>query len=105
MIDVFFHNHNSFLHGNSQKLSYLSSINASPFTVQNSNIDLSFFDAMSTHSNIVSLNSTINIDNCIDEIFENFNHVFFVDGSVKPDGKVGVAIFSPTLNINLQLKL
>jgi len=105
MIDVFLHNHNASLHATPQNLSYLSPINASPFTVQNSNIDLSFFDAMSTHSNIVSLNSTINIDSCIDEIFENFDHVFFVDGSVKPDGKVGVAIFSPTLNLNLQLKL
>src|SRR6266516_2961360 len=47
MIDVFLHNLNASLHVIPQNFSYLSPITASPFTVQNSNIDISFFDAMS----------------------------------------------------------
>ena len=78
MIDEFLHNLNVSLHVIPQNFLYLSPITASPFTVQNSNIDISFFDAMSNHLNFDSLNSTFNIDSCIDAILKNFDHVFLL---------------------------
>ncbi len=80
-------------------------ISPNPWSVENVHIDLSFRGDPSKISNTVSLNSTVSISNIIENLFLDFDHIFFVDGSVKADGRVGIGVFCPTLDYSLKVKL
>ncbi len=71
----------------------------------NLNIDLTFAAIYSS----IKFDSPNNVVELVDDIIENlsgsFSHLFFVDGSVKQNGKVGAAIFSPSINISFQYRL
>jgi len=91
---------------------FLSDKNITPFSITspcynscsctavNQNIDISYLDHV---SNKIENNS--NVHAILITLAQLFDYVFFVDGSVKQDGKVGAAVYSPALYLELTFKL
>jgi len=79
--------------------------NHNPWCIDNTNIDLSFLEQYSViklyDTNIRNqiINNTIHTQNDI------YDHLIFLDGSVDSCGKVGAALFAPSLNLEIKLKL
>ena len=76
-----------------------------PWGDNNKQIDLTFLDAYSKikEGDPKVLKETV--ENIIVEQASTFENLFFVDGSVDNHGKVGAAIFAPSLNIKIKIKL
>ena len=57
-------------------------------------IDLS---ALSNSDPKNNANITLKIDNLLSNISKHYHHTIFVDGSVRPDNKVGAAVFCTSI--------
>ena len=78
---------------------------SSPFVDLGTKIDLTFLAENAKIYNNETNPVEIQITNIVTNLIATFDQVFFADGSVAEDGKVGAAFFSPTLPISKQFKL
>jgi ribonuclease HI len=82
----------------------VTSYKDSPWQSNENQVDLTLLNNIS--NTLKNSEEYINfINDAVIEIENKFKYVIYADGSVKPDGKVGAAIFSCPMSLNLQFKL
>ncbi len=79
--------------------------NLSPWSENTEHIDLTFLEEYSLVKIKDIYNKNQIINNTFDRLMATYEHLLFVDGSVDNNGKVGAAVYSPTLKIELKIKL
>ncbi len=96
---------------------FLSDKNITPFSITspcyiscsctavNQNIDITFLDHVDNKTETSTLDKNSKVLDILITLAQLFDYVFFVDGSVKQDGKVGAAVYSPALYLELTFKL
>jgi len=79
--------------------------NLNPWKISNDNIDLTFLEQYPS----VKLNDSNIQSQIINDIFhtqcDKYDHLIYVDASVNSYGKVGAALFAPSLNLQIKIKL
>src|SRR6266516_2576120 len=98
---------NSFLTDINCNLAVNENINTvSPWFDMGTKVDLSFSTEYFTlQNNNKNISLELIFSDIVGQIEKNFHHVFFVDGSVSQDSKVGAAFFCPTIPVSKQFKL
>ena len=98
---------NTFLTDINCNLAVNENINTvSPWFDMGTKVDLTFITEYFTlQNNNKNISLEIIFSDIVGQIEKNFHHVFFVDGSVSQDSKVGAAFFCPTIPISKQFKL
>lgn len=77
------------------------SLSMSPWSCFYDQVDLSLLSKFASNN----YGNCLNIDMYFDELIENNKYIIFVDGSVRNDGKVGAAIYSPNIPLDLIFRL
>ncbi len=79
--------------------------NQNPWGQNNNNIDMTFLEQYPQHkTKDIHIQHEI-INNILETEQNKYHHLLFIDGSVKSEGKVGVAIYSNSLNLQIPIKL